>query len=466
MERYKYILDESAIPTHWYNVQADLPQPLLPPIDPATKMPVDLAKMTAIFPAECVAQEVSSERWIEIPDEVRDKLAIWRPTPLHRARRLEKVLDTPARIYYKYEGVSPAGSHKLNTAVAQAYYLKKEGGTRCTTETGAGQWGSSMAMAAKLFGLACQVYMVRISYDQKPYRRILMETWGAKVDASPSPLTAAGRAILAKDPDTPGSLSMAIAEGMEDALNTKGSKYLLGSLLNHVIMHQTVIGQEARKQMEMAGDYPDIIIGCCAGGSSFGGLAFPFLRDRLVNGAKTRFMPVEPTACPSLTRGEFRYDYGDSNKLTPLIPMHTLGHTFIPAKIHAGGLRHHGMGPLISHLYNLGHMEPRAYNQMKVFESARLFAQCEGFIPAPESAHGLRAAIDEALRCKAAGRAEVILFNMSGHGLFDLSAYDEFNNGRMQPYDLPEEEIRRTLKDIESQPRTEEIAAALAGMSK
>jgi tryptophan synthase beta chain len=397
---------------------------------------------------ELIKQEVSGERFIDIPEEVREVYKMWRPTPLYRAVRLEQALDTPAHIYYKYEGVSPAGSHKPNTAVPQAYYNKREGVRRLTTETGAGQWGSALAFAANIFGLELKVYMVKISYQQKPYRRSMMQVWGAQVVPSPSPDTQAGRAVLDADPDSPGSLGIAISEAVEDAASREDTKYSLGSVLNHVLTHQTVIGEEALKQMELAGEGPDVVIGCVGGGSNFAGLAYPFLRRRLTGDAKTRFLAVEPEACPSLTRGEYAYDFGDTAATTPLMKMYTLGHTFVPAGIHAGGLRYHAMAPSISHLYHLGIIEARAYHQITVFDAAVQFARTEGIIPAPESAHAIRAAIDEALAAREAGERRVILFNLSGHGHFDLGAYDRYFAGELEDYAYPAEKVREAMQHL------------------
>ncbi|HKZ54825.1 MAG TPA: TrpB-like pyridoxal phosphate-dependent enzyme [Anaerolineales bacterium] len=448
MAQYKYQLEESDIPTQWYNVAADLPTPLPPPIHPATHEPIGPEALAPLFPMALIEQEVSSERFIDIPDEVREIYKLWRPTPLYRAHRLEKALDTPARIYYKYEGVSPAGSHKPNTAVAQAYYNKEAGVRRLTTETGAGQWGSALAMACNFFGLELKVYMVKVSYHQKPYRRVMMETWGAEVVASPSSDTHAGKAILEQDPESPGSLGIAISEASEDAATKDDTKYSLGSVLNHVLLHQTVIGQEAMKQMEMAGDYPDVVIGCVGGGSNYAGLALPFMRDRLVGGKGTRFVAAEPEACPSITRGEYAYDFGDTAETTPLMQMHTLGHTFVPPGIHAGGLRYHGMSPIISKLCADGHMEARAYHQNGAFEAAVQFARTEGILPAPEAAHAVRAAIDEALAARESGQRSNILFNLSGHGHFDLAAYDQYLSGKLEDYAYPEEKIKEAMAGI------------------
>ncbi len=428
----KITLSESEIPTHYYNITADLPSPLLPPLHPGTKEPIGPDALAPIFPMGLIAQEVSQEPRIEIPGEVRDIYRLYRPSPLFRARAFEEFLDTPARIYYKSEHVSPVGSHKLNTAIMQAYMNKKEGVKRLATETGAGQWGSALACACKLMGLECMVYMVRVSYDQKPYRRIMMKTYGADVVASPSNLTEAGRRILAEDPESPGSLGIAISEAVEDAAKRDDTKYSLGSVLNHVLLHQTIIGQEAKKQMEIAGDYPDIIIGCHGGGSNFAGLAFPFLRDKIKGDRKNlRAIAAEPVACPSLTAGRREYDFGDVAGSTPLMMMHTLGHKFVPPPVHSGGLRYHGSAPLVSHLLHLKLIEAEAYQQGEVFRSAVEFAQCEGTIPAPESAHAIHSAVRHALAAREAGERKVILFNLSGHGHFDLSAYEAYLNGSM-----------------------------------
>ena len=445
MSDYRVLLSEEEIPRYWYNIQADMPNLPPPPLHPGTGQPVGPQDLAVIFPMELIRQEVSRERWIEIPEEVREIYRLWRPTPLHRAFRLEKALDTPARIYYKYEGTSPAGSHKLNTAAAQAYYNKKEGVRRLTTETGAGQWGSALAMACRFFGLDCTVYMVKVSYYQKPYRRVLMETFGAEVLPSPSERTAAGRRILEEHPDSPGSLGIAISEAVEDAATHGDTNYSLGSVLNHVLLHQTVVGLEAKAQMEKVDAYPDVVVGCVGGGSNYSGLAFPFVHDRLVNGTRTRFVAVEPTACPTLTRGKLAYDHGDVAGLTPLLYMYTLGRDFIPPGIHAGGLRYHGDAPLLCQLVYDGIVEPVAYNQRPVCEAAALFARAEGIVPAPESAHAVRAVVDEALRCREAGEARTILFNLSGHGYLDLAAYDAYLQGKLEDYPLPEEELRASL---------------------
>ncbi|HEY66617.1 MAG TPA: TrpB-like pyridoxal phosphate-dependent enzyme [Caldilineae bacterium] len=448
MGQTKIILSEREMPTQWYNIVADLPFPPPPVLHPMTKQPVGPDDLAPLFPMALIQQEVSTERYIDIPEEVQEIYKLWRPTPLIRARRLEKMLDTPAHIYYKYEGVSPPGSHKPNTAVAQAYYNKVEGTKRLTTETGAGQWGSALAMACRFFDIECKVYMVKVSYHQKPYRRVLMETWGATVIPSPSEETQAGRRILEQDPESPGSLGIAISEAVEEAATHEDVKYSLGSVLNHVLMHQTIIGLEALKQMEAAGEYPDVVIGCVGGGSNFAGLAFPFVREKLVNDRQTRIIAVEPTACPSLTRGIYAYDFGDTAQMTPLVKMHTLGHDFVPAGIHAGGLRYHGMAPLVSLLFEHGLIEARAYGQVKCFEAAVQFAQAEGIIPAPETAHAVRAAVDEAIAAREAGEARVILFNFSGHGFFDLSAYDAYLRGELVDYEYPMEKIREALERL------------------
>ena len=449
MTQRKFVLDERDLPTHWYNIQADLGAPLPPPLHPATGEPIGPADLAPLFPIELIKQEVSQERWIEIPEPVREVYRLWRPTPLIRALGLEKAIGTPARIYYKWEGVSPAGSHKPNTAVAQAYYNKEEGVRRLATETGAGQWGSALAFAARLFGLECKVYMVRISYDQKPYRRVLMETWGASVVPSPSPDTKAGRDALAGDPRSPGSLGLAISEAVEDAATRDDTKYSLGSVLNHVLMHQTVIGLETRKQLHLAGERADILVGCVGGGSNFSGFAFPFVGDKL-NGklGDTRVIAVEPMASPSLTKGSYVYDFGDAAMTTPLLKMHTLGHGFMPAPIHAGGLRYHGMAPAVCALYDAGLIEAVAVHQNPTFEAAVTFARAEGFVPAPESAHAIRVVIDEAKRCRESGRAKVIVFNLSGHGLFDLGAYERYLAGKLEDYEYPAEKVREALEEL------------------
>ncbi len=428
----RFTLPQSSIPHHWYNLLADFSEPMPVPLHPGTRQPITPADMSAIYPENIVAQEMSPERWIEIPEEVRDVYALWRPTPLLRAVRLEKALNTPAHIYYKYEGSSPVGSHKPNTAIPQAYY-NKLAGTRClATETGAGQWGTSLALACQLFGLECTVWMVRVSYDQKPYRRLLMQTYGATVHPSPSDQTEFGRKRLAEDVDCAGSLGIAISEAIENTVTHPGTKYSLGSVLNHVCLHQTVIGEEAIQQMEQAGEEPDIVVGCAGGGSNLAGIAFPFIRKKITEGKPYRILAVEPASCPSLTKGELRYDFGDTAGMTPLMAMYTLGHDFMPPSIHAGGLRYHGMSPAVSHACKLGLLEAIAYPQTAVFEAAALFARTEGLVPAPESSHAIRAVVDEAIKAREEGRKKVILFNLSGHGLLDLTAYDSYLSGRMQ----------------------------------
>ncbi|MBM3146882.1 MAG: TrpB-like pyridoxal phosphate-dependent enzyme [Actinobacteria bacterium] len=441
----KYILDESIIPERWYNIAADLPEPPAPPLHPGTLQPAGPDDLAPIFPMGLIAQEAAGDRYIAIPDEVRDIYRIWRPTPLVRAANLEKALETPAHIYFKNEGVSPAGSHKANTAVAQAFYNKQAGVKRIATETGAGQWGSALSLACKLFGIDLTVYMVKISYQQKPYRRSMMQLWGAEVYPSPSDRTNAGRTALAEDPDSNGTLGLAISEAIEVAAQDDDCKYSLGSVLNHVLLHQTVIGEEAIAQCEAAGAYPDVIVGCVGGGSSFAGIAFPFLRERIAGTRQTRFLAVEPTACPTITKGEFTYDFGDVAQTTPLLKMHTLGHDFMPAGIHAGGLRYHGMAPLVSHVVNMGLMEAVAVPQTRCFDAAQLFACTEGIIPAPESSHAIKAVIDEALRAKEEGAERNILFNLTGHGLLDLSSYDAYLSGNLRDYDHPEEAIAAAM---------------------
>jgi tryptophan synthase beta chain len=427
----RFLLSEADLPTHYVNIAADLPVPLPPPLHPGTREPIGPEALAPLFPMELIRQEVSTDPLIEIPEEVREAYRIYRPTPLHRATALEKALDTPARIYFKNESVSPAGSHKPNTAIAQAFYNREEGVRHLVTETGAGQWGSALAFAGSLFGIDTRVFMVRVSYEQKPYRRSFIEAFGASVVPSPSSETAAGRAILAEDPDSTGSLGIAISEAIEVAAGREDTKYSLGSVLNHVLLHQTVIGQEAIAQMGMAGEAPDVVIGCAGGGSNFSGIAFPFLRDRLRGTSSTRFIAVEPASCPSLTQGEYRYDFGDTAGTTPLLKMHTLGNDFRPAPIHAGGLRYHGMAPMVSHLYDQGFLEARAYPQNACFEAAVQFIRTEGIVPAPESSHAIRAAIDEALAAREAGEERVILFNLSGHGFFDMAAYDAYLAGSL-----------------------------------
>jgi tryptophan synthase beta chain len=447
----KFLLPERDLPTHWYNILPDMAAtggPPPPPLHPGTHQPIGPADLAPLFPMALIAQEVSQERFIEIPEEVREVYKLWRPSPLFRAHRLEKALGTRAHIYYKYEGVSPAGSHKPNTAVAQAYYNKLEGTRRITTETGAGQWGSALSLACQMFGIELKVYMVRVSYEQKPYRRSMIETWGAKVVPSPSRDTKAGLAVLDADPDSPGSLGIAISEAVEDAAGREDTKYSLGSVLNHVLMHQTVVGEEALKQMEMAGEYPDVVIGCVGGGSNYAGIAFPFMRERLLNGKQTRFVAAEPESCPTLTKGQYVYDFGDTAGMTPLAKMYTLGHTFMPPGIHAGGLRYHGMAPLISELHARGHIDAVALPQTQCFEAAVQFARSEGIIPAPESSHAIRAAIDEARAADEAGEARTILFNLSGHGHFDLAAYDAYLGGKLEDYAYPEEMVRAAMASI------------------
>ncbi len=453
MKKAMFFLDQKDMPTHWYNILADLPKPLPPVLHPATGKPIGPEDLAPLFPMELIKQEVSTERWIEIPEEVQEVYRLWRPTVLHRAYRLEKLLDTPAKIFYKYEGTSPAGSHKPNTAVAQAYYNKKEGIKRLTTETGAGQWGSALAMGCAMFGLELKVYMVKVSYEQKPYRRILMETWGAECVPSPSRDTKAGRDILEKWPDCPGSLGIAISEAVEDAVTRDDTHYSLGSVLNHVLLHQTVIGLETKKQMEMADAYPDIIVGCIGGGSNFAGQFLPWLKDK-ISGERPnlKIICVEPEACATMTKGVYAYDFGDTAGMTPLLKMHTLGHSFIPPPIHAGGLRYHGMAPIICHLYNLGLIEVATAYQTAIFEAGIKFARTEGIITAPEPCHDLKVAIDEALKCKESGESKTILIAHSGHGHFDLAAYDAYLSGKLIDYSLPEEELKRSLSELPKVP--------------
>jgi tryptophan synthase beta chain len=444
----KYLLSEDKLPTHWYNVVADLPSPPPPPLHPATHEPVGPEALAPLFPMALIAQEVTSDRYVEIPEAVRDVYRLWRPSPLYRARRLEKALDTPAHIYYKYEGVSPAGSHKPNTAVPQAYYNAQEGVTKLTTETGAGQWGSALSFACSLFGIECEVWQVRASYDQKPYRRMMMETFGASVHPSPSDLTSSGRAVLAEHPDSPGSLGIAISEAVEMAAADPAVRYALGSVLNHVLLHQTVIGQEALAQMEMAGEAPDLIVGCTGGGSNFGGLVFPFLREKLAGRMNPVIRAVEPASCPSLTKGRYAYDFGDTAGLTPLLKMHTLGHDFIPDPIHAGGLRYHGMSPLISHIYELGLIEAVAKPQSECFAAGVRFARAEGIIPAPEPTHALAAAIEEALACKQTGETKVILTALCGHGQLDLPSYGRYLAGDLVDHELSDEAVAAAMANL------------------
>jgi tryptophan synthase beta chain len=453
MSEVRFLLPEKELPKAWYNILADSPVPPAPVLHPGTFEPVTPDFLSVLFPMSLIQQEMAAERYIEIPEPVREVYRLWRPTPLVRARRLEKALDTPAHIYYKHEGVSPVGSHKPNTAVAQAFYNKEAGTKALTTETGAGQWGSALAMAARFFDLDLEVYMVRVSYDQKPYRRVLMETYGAKVYASPSERTDYGRAVRGSDPDSPGSLGIAISEAVEAAATSKGAKkYSLGSVLNHVLLHQTVIGEEALRQMEMAGEYPDIVIGCVGGGSNFSGLAYPFLRENLTAGRKARLLAVEPSACPSLTRGAYAFDYGDTARMAPIVKMHTLGHSFVPPAIHAGGLRYHGMAPSLCALYDAGKIEARAVPQRATFEAAVQFARAEGIVPAPETAHAVRAAIDEALDARRAGQRRVILFNFSGHGHFDLAAYEAYLAGGLEDFVQPEEAIQAAMAELPDVP--------------
>ncbi|MEZ4832743.1 MAG: TrpB-like pyridoxal phosphate-dependent enzyme [Caldilineaceae bacterium] len=450
----KFVLSEKDMPTHWYNINADLPAAgveMPPPLHPGTGQPLGPADLAPLFPMALIEQEVSTERYIEIPEEVQDVYRIWRPTPLFRAYEWEKALGTPAKIYYKYEGTSPAGSHKPNTAVPQAYYNMKEGVKRLATETGAGQWGSALAFACQMFGLECKVYMVRVSYDQKPYRKLMMQTWGASVVPSPSPETNAGRQILERDPNSTGSLGIAISEAVEDAVMRDDTRYALGSVLNHVLLHQTVIGQEVIKQLELAGaDWPDVLVGCTGGGSNFGGFAFPFLRENIVNGKKTRVVAVEPAAAPSLTRGVYTYDFGDTAKMTPLIKMHTLGHDFVPAPIHAGGLRYHGMSAQISAVKEANLIEAVNVQQRAIFDAAISFTRSEGILPAPEPSHAIWGAMQEALKCKESGESNTIVFNLCGHGHFDLASYESYMAGNLVDYDYPEAAIQESLSHLPS----------------
>ena len=450
MKERKIILSEQEIPEKWYNIVADMPNKPLPPLHPATREPIGPEALAPLFPEALIQQEVTTDKWVDIPDEVRHIYGIWRPTPLYRAYGLEKALDTPAKIYYKYEGVSPSGSHKPNTAVAQAYYNKQEGIKRITTETGAGQWGSALSFACQHFGIECEVYMVRLSYDHKPYRKVMMNTWGAKVFPSPSEATEAGRKILAKDPNTSGSLGIAISEAVERAATQEDTKYALGSVLNHVKLHQTIIGQEAVLQMEKAGDMPDIVIAPFGGGSNFAGLAFPFLRLNLEEGKKIRHIASEPSSCPKLTRGQFRYDFGDTVGMTPLLPMYTLGHDFVPAPIHSGGLRYHGAGVIVSQLLRDQLIEARAHDNLEVFEAGVTFARAEGIIPAPEATHGIATAIAEAEQFKLEGTSRTILFNLCGHGNFDMKAYDDYFAGNIVKHELSQEEITASLSKLDT----------------
>jgi tryptophan synthase beta chain len=448
----RYQLSPEQIPSAWFNVVPHLPEPPSPPIHPGTGEPVGPDDLAPLFPMSLIGQEVSGEPWIDIPGEVLDVLGLWRPTPLVRARRLEQALDTPAHIYFKYEGTSPAGSHKPNTAVAQAYYNKEAGTRQITTETGAGQWGSALAMACTFYDLECLVFMVKASYEQKPYRRIFMETFGAEVRPSPSSTTEAGKKILEQDADSTGSLGIAISEAIEVAAQDEDTKYSLGSVLNHVLLHQTVIGLEAQKQMEMADEQPDVIIGCVGGGSNYSGFCYPFMGDRLSGKSQARFVACEPAACPTLTKGKFAYDFGDTGQMTPLLPMYTLGHTFVPAPVHAGGLRYHGDAPSLSLLVNAGHMEARAFSQNEVFQAATQFAQTQGFIPGPEPAHAVKAVIDEANQAKEAGEERVILFNLSGHGFFDMQAYDDYLNDRLPEVEYRDEQLDKGLASVPDVP--------------
>ncbi|MBI1398344.1 MAG: TrpB-like pyridoxal phosphate-dependent enzyme [Betaproteobacteria bacterium] len=449
-DQVKYVLDESRIPTHWYNIVADLPSPPPPVLHPGTMQPVGPDDLAPLFPMSLILQEVATEREVEIPSPVREVYRQWRPSPLYRARQLEKALQTPARIYYKYEGVSPSGSHKPNTAVAQAFYNREAGIRKIATETGAGQWGSSLAFAGALFGIEVQVFMVRVSYNQKPYRRALMETYGAKCIPSPSMETNFGRALLAKSPDNNGSLGIAISEAVEVAATRDDTNYALGSVLNHVLLHQTIVGQEAIAQLEMAGDYPDIVVGCTGGGSNFAGIAFPFIGNQLRGGPRVHVVAVEPAACPSLTRGRYAYDFGDTARLTPLAKMHTLGSSFMPPGFHAGGLRYHGMAPLVSHVKELGLIDARAYHQVACFEAGVLFARHEGILPAPEANHAVKGAIDEAMRCREEGVSRTILFNLCGHGHFDMQAYMDYFGGRLVDQDYDESELAMALAGLPS----------------
>lgn len=452
-DQYKFLLDESQIPKAWYNINADMPVPPQPVLHPGTLQPVTPDFLSVLFPMSLIMQEVSPERWIEIPEPVREIYKLWRPTPLLRAVRLEKMLDTPAHIYYKYEGVSPVGSHKPNTAVPQAFFNKEAGTKALTTETGAGQWGSALAMACSFFDIDLEIYMVKVSYHQKPYRRVIMQNFGAEVYASPTDRTNTGRGALAQDPNHPGSLGLAISEAVEVAATSGGAKkYSLGSVLGHVLLHQTVIGLEALQQMEMAGEYPDMVIGCAGGGSNFAGFTYPFLHQNFTNGKKTRVIAVEPASCPSMTRGKYTFDYGDTAATAPVAKMYTLGHTFVPPGIHAGGLRYHGMSPSVSALVEHGDVEARAVKQLATFEAAVQFSKAEGIIPAPESAHAVRVAIDEALECKQNGQKKVIAFNLSGHGHFDMMAYDAYHNGKLEDYEYPAEKVEEAMAHLPQVP--------------
>ncbi|MGA1695407.1 MAG: TrpB-like pyridoxal phosphate-dependent enzyme [Arenicellales bacterium] len=449
-DQVKFLLSEDDLPRSWYNIISDLPEPPAPVLHPGTGQPIGPDDLAPLFPMASIMQEVSGERAIDIPEPVRDIYRQWRPSPLYRARRLEKALDTPARIYYKYEGVSPTGSHKPNTAIAQAFFCKEEGVKRIATETGAGQWGSSLALAGSMFGLEIEVFMVRISYDQKPYRRAFMETFGATCHASPSNLTESGRKILAENPDNTGSLGIAISEAVEVAAQRDDTKYSLGSVLNHVLLHQTVVGQEAMRQMELANDYPDVVIGCTGGGSNFAGLTFPFIGAKLRGEQDVRVVAVEPANCPSLTKGKYAYDFGDTGNLTPLVKMHTLGSSFLPPASHSGGLRYHGMAPLVSQLVHLGEIQPTAYTQTECFDAGITFAQAEGIVPAPEANHAIKGAIVEALKCKSEGQSRAILFNLCGHGYFDMQAYTDYNAGKLQDHAYDESEVAMALAGLPS----------------
>ena len=451
-DRIQFNLGADDLPTAWYNILPDLPVPPLPPLHPGTGQPVGPADLAPLFPESLIMQEVSPERWIDIPGPVLDVYRLWRPTPMYRARRLEQALQTPARIYFKYEGTSPAGSHKPNTAVAQAYYNKEAGVRRLSTETGAGQWGSALSLACQFFGLDCLVFMVRASFDQKPYRRVFMETFGAEVRPSPSPTTGVGKRILEENPDSTGSLGIAISEAVEVAATNEDTNYSLGSVLNHVLLHQTVVGLEAKKQMEMAGEQPDFIIGCVGGGSNYAGFSYPFMADRLAGKSEARFVACEPSACPTLTRGKFAYDFADTGETTPLFPMFTLGHTFVPAPVHAGGLRYHGDSPSLSILVREGHMEAKAFTQNQVFEAAVQFARAQGIIPAPEPAHAIRQVIDEAVEAREAGQEKVILFNLCGHGHFDMQAYDDYMAGRLPEVEFEEDALKAGLAHLPGVP--------------
>jgi tryptophan synthase beta chain len=449
MTQHKFLLDESRLPKAWYNINADMPVPPQPVLHPGTLQPVTPDFLSVLFPMSLILQEISTDRWIEIPEPIREVYKLWRPTPMYRAIRLEQMLDTPAHIYYKYEGVSPVGSHKPNTAVAQAWFNKEAGTKALTTETGAGQWGSALSMACSFFGMALEVYMVKVSYNQKPYRRIIMQNFGAEVYASPTDRTQYGRSVLAEKPDHPGSLGLAISEAVEAAATSGGAKkYSLGSVLGHVLMHQTVIGIESLQQLEMAGEYPDIVIGCTGGGSNFAGFTYPFLHKNFTEGKRTRVIAVEPASCPSLTRGKYTFDYGDTAAMAPVVKMHTLGHTFIPPGIHAGGLRYHGMSPSVSALVNHGDIEARAVKQLETFEAGVTFARAEGILPAPEANHAVRAAIDEALVCKRDGVKRVIAFNLCGHGHFDMSAYEAYHSGRLEDYEYPQAAVDEAMTHL------------------